>query len=135
MRIYTLILAVFVSLFINIVLNILIFVHVRNSTHRVQPQMTNTNANRENNQQPRIGRREISLLKQMIFMFSMFIGGWTPIYSIVIINQYLNFTELIFHCSLIVAELAVLAIIINLFKCNHEIRQYLFNKIRQYIRL
>ncbi len=135
MRIYTFILTVCVSLFINIILNILIFVHVRTSTRRVQPQMTITNINGENNQQPRITRREIFLLKQMIFMFCVFIGGWTPVYSIVIISEYITVNQLIFHYSVIVGELAVLAIIINLFKCNHEIRQYLFNKIRQYLRL
>jgi len=58
-------------------------------------------------------------------MFCAFIGGWTPVYSIVIISEYITVNQLIFHYSVVVGELAVLAIIINLFKCNHEIRQYL----------
>ncbi|CAF4336031.1 unnamed protein product [Adineta steineri] len=33
-------------------------------------------------QQPAINRRDLYLLKHMIFMFSMFMIGWTPIFSL-----------------------------------------------------
>ncbi|CAF4334499.1 unnamed protein product [Adineta steineri] len=33
-------------------------------------------------QQPAMNRRDLYLLKHMIFMFSMFIIGWTPIFSL-----------------------------------------------------
>jgi len=134
MRIYTFIMAVFVSLLINIILNVRIFMHVRASIRRIQPQTIGINTEGDNNQYPQIRRREISLLRQMIFMFSMFMGGWTPIYSILIINEYIHTDPLILQCSIIVGELTVLAIIINLFVCNYQIRRYLINKIRQYIR-
>jgi hypothetical protein len=134
MRIYTYVTSVWVPLSINILLSVLIFIHVRNSTRRVQPQTISTIENGNNNQQPKISRREMLLLRQMIFMFSMFIGGWTPVYLILIITQYIYLDPLIFRYSVVFGELAVLAIIINLFLYNHELKEYLITKVRQCIR-
>ena len=69
MRIYTCIRAVFfLPLLIKIIVN------VRSSARRIQQQSIDVNTNGNNNQlQPKLGRREISLMTQMIFMFSMFL--------------------------------------------------------------
>jgi len=120
--------AVLVPLLINTVLNVRVF------TRRIQPQsidiVTNTNNNQQQ-QQPRISRRDILLLKQMIFMFCTFITGWTPVYSILIFNQFLTFDSLIFQYSVIFCRITTLAITINFFISNHEIKEYLINQIRQ----
>ena len=122
----------FVPMLINTVLNIRIFAYVRNSTHRVQPQAVTTITNENNNQQQlKLSRREISLLRQMIFMFAMFIGGWTPVFSILIISQYIYIDQSIVQSFVIVSELSILAIIINLLMCNHELKEFLVNKVRQ----
>jgi len=126
--------AVFVPLLVNTVFNVLIFKHVRASTRRVQAQMISMNTRINNNQHAKISRRDISLLKQMIFMFCTFIGGWTPAYSILIINQFITLNTVIFRYSVIVCELAMLAIAINLFISNHEIKDFLINNIRRWIR-
>jgi hypothetical protein len=126
--------AVFVPLLVNTVFNVLIFKHVRASTRRVQPQMISMNTRINNNQHTKINRRDISLLKQMIFMFCTFIGGWTPAYSILIINDVITLNIMIFRYSVIVCELAMLTIAINLLLCNREIKHFLINKIRRWIR-
>ncbi len=126
--------AVVLSLLVNTVFNVLIFKHVRASTRRVQAQTISANTSSRNNQHPRIRHRDISLLKQMIFMFCTFIVGWTPAYSILIINDIITLNLMIFRYSVIVCELAMLAIAINLLICNHEIKEFLINKIRRRVR-
>lgn len=116
---------------INTVFNVLIFMHVRASTRRVQPQTISAIASDGNKQQQRISRRDISLLQQMILNFCIFTAGWTPVYFILIIDHYIEVDTLIVRYTTIVGGLAVLAIIINLFLYNHEIKEYLTNKIRQ----
>jgi hypothetical protein len=118
-----------VPLLLNTVFNVLIFKHVRASTRRVHPQTTGTLTNTSINQPPRIGRREISLLKQMIFMFCTFIGGWTPVYVILFLG--ISYDPMVFRYLVIICQTAMLAITINFFICNHEIKEFLINKIRR----
>jgi hypothetical protein len=122
---------VFVPTFINIILNIRIFLYVRNSTRRVQPQLPSTSTNGNNIQNARISPREIALLKKMLFTFSMFIGGWSPVYFITVITWQSYAAGIVYQCSILLCITSVLSIIINLFTSNHELRQYLFNKIRR----
>ena len=121
---------IIVPSFINIALNVRIFIYARSSARRVQPQTINTLTNVPNIQQAKISRREFSLLVQMIFMFSMFIGGWSPCYFITVINAFIIINPIIYQCSVLLCEISLLSIIINLFMSNRELRQYLLNKIR-----
>jgi len=125
--------AVLVPLLINTIFNVLIFKYVRASTRRIRPQPISINANSNNNRQPIISRREISLLKQMIFMFCVFIGGWAPACSIIIIEELITLNPLFFQCSLKVFEVVMLAITIRFFICDHDMKEYLINKIRQHV--
>lgn len=133
--IYIFILAVVVPLFVNMILNLIIFIHVRRSSHRIiQPQSNNneqqTSGINTRPQQPKISRRDISLLKNMIFIFTMFILGWTPIFVINIVD-FLNSVRFVIVMSCVyLSAVCVLAIIIHLFLCNREIRVYLFDLIR-----
>ncbi|CAF0981780.1 unnamed protein product [Adineta ricciae] len=122
LRIYTLITAVVLPSIVNITLNVLIFHHVRLSTRRVQPHT---------NQKMNFSRRDISLLRQMISMFIAFIGGWSGIYISIIITQFLKINEWIRPALVIFSDLSILAILINLFIHNHEVKSYLFDKIRR----
>ncbi len=133
MEIYAVIMAAIVPSLINTIVNVLIFSHVRSSSRRVQPQTVTSVTNVINTQEPRISRREISLLRQMIFMFSMFVGGWTPVYLTVLILHFMPFNFMAFHLTAILGELCTLCIIMNLFLCNHELREYFRNKIRQFL--
>jgi len=120
-----------VPIIINIVLNVLIFRHVRSSARRVQPAhsvITATNGN--NNQQQRISGREIALLRQMIFMFTIFIVGWSPMFFALAIKQIMHVNSMIYDSMVVLCETSALILSINLFVCNHELKKYLCNKIR-----
>ncbi|CAF3816111.1 unnamed protein product [Adineta steineri] len=131
MRTYTCILVIVVPSMITIVLNALIFLHVRSSTRRVQPHTMSTTTNGVMmNQKTRVGRREIALLRHMIFIFSIFLIGWSPIYLVNVINQFITVATIPNGSSILLCEVALISLIINLFMCNHQLRQYLSNKIR-----
>lgn len=112
----------------NIILNVFIFIHVRDFARRVQPQTLNVAVN--NQQQLRINRREISLLKQMIFLFLTFILGWSPMYLILVINQFIYVRRIIYESMVFICQISLLSLIMNLFIYNYKLRQYLINKIR-----
>ncbi len=131
MGIYTFITVAILPILTNIVLNIFIFIHVRNSSRRIQPQTISALTSGVNNQQPKISRRDISLLKQMIFMFIMFILGWTPTYIIHIADIIHDVNSVIVMAFVFLSDICLFGLVINLFVCNHEIRQFLFNTIRR----
>ncbi|CAF1337804.1 unnamed protein product, partial [Adineta steineri] len=100
------------------------------SARRIHPQAISALTSDVTAQQPKISRREISLLRQMIFMFLMFIGGWTPVYIVNILDAATDLNFMIVQIAVIFSQICVLGIVINLFIYNHELRQYLSNKIR-----
>ncbi|CAF1353071.1 unnamed protein product [Adineta ricciae] len=123
--------------FVNIALNIRIFMYVRSSSRRVQPThhittITNLNNTQQQQQHPPswLGRREIFLLRHMIYMFIMFIGGWGPLYFFLFISQLTPIQRIARESAVLLCELSLLTLIINLFICNQELRQHLFNKLR-----
>ncbi|CAF1505849.1 unnamed protein product [Adineta ricciae] len=136
MMIYLCASVIVVPSFVNGIFNIGIFIYVRSRSRRVQiaPHIiTNTILNNKQRQQQRLSllsRREISLLRHMIFMFIMIIGGWGQGYFLLVIGQFLYIPRIVHECAAIVCELAVLTLTINLFMCNHDLRQHLFNKLR-----
>ena len=115
---------------INVILNLLIFSYVRSSTRRINPQANIGSVSGINNQQIEISRRDTLLLRQMVFMFTMFIGGWTPVFILNILSQLIDFDFKIVQIAVIFSQLCVLGIVANLFMYNHELKQYLINKIR-----
>jgi len=131
MGIYTFITVVILPILTNIVLNIFIFIHVRNSSRRIQPQTISALTSGVNNQQPKISRRDISLLKQMIFMFIMFILGWAPTFIVHIADIIHDVNSVIVMASVFLSDICLLSLVINLFACNHELTQFLFNTIRR----
>ena len=81
-------------------------------------------------QHSKISRREIALVKQMTYMFLVFVVGWSPIYTITVLNSYFVVDQLIYHLAVVLCEASVLTIVFNLFKINRDLRQYLWDKIR-----
>ncbi|CAF1132728.1 unnamed protein product [Adineta steineri] len=130
MGIYTCIMAIFVPALLNIILNTLIFSYVRSSTRRIQPRSNNASTSGLNNQQPRMSRRDMSLLKQMLVMFSMFIGGWTPILIVYTMNIAIDVDIKIIKITVLFSEVCIFGIVMNLYIYNHELRHYFLNKIR-----
>jgi hypothetical protein len=103
-----------------LVINMLIYHHVRSSSLRVQPQIISSNI-----QLTKISRRDIYLLRHMVLMFCIFVAGWTPTFIIPILRYYTSI-DIIINSSVIVwCELALLIDMIDLFLYNHEVRKYL----------
>lgn len=131
MGFYTFTTAVIIPLLINAILNIKIFLYVRRSSRRIQPQAVSTVMTSTNNQQARINRRNLSLLKHMIFTFLIFVIGWAPIFITNIIDIIIPGHLIAILSCTYVSAICTFGIIIYLFICNHDIRKFLFNKIRQ----
>jgi hypothetical protein len=131
MRIYTSLMAVFMPSLINIILNVHIFLYVRSSIRRIQPQMINP----VNIQRTKISRRDILVLRQMIIIFVLFIGGWTPIYLSVLLDKLVYIDSLVVPYTVLFGELCLLSIMIHLFIYNRQLRRYLLLKIRLFLML
>ncbi len=87
MGFYTFITVVIIPMSIIGALDIQMFMLVRNSTRRIQLQHINAGVGGINNHQVKITRRDISLLKRMIFTFLVFIVGWTPVLLLSLIDS------------------------------------------------
>ena len=101
--------------------NGLIFFHVRASSRRVQT----ASIPNEGQQQPKISQRDLSLLRHMILMFCITLGGRAPIPVYQLISCYRDLSQSILETLLVWYELALLANIVDLFLYNHELRKYL----------
>ena len=99
----------------------IIFHHVRSSSKRIRPSLISN----DQSEQRIIPRRDIYLLRHIIFMFCVFIGGWCPssIYPVFIDEIHYNGT--ILSVTTLIAEISLLAVILDLFQCNHELKRFL----------
>jgi hypothetical protein len=71
--------------------------------------------------------RDSRVLKHMIFMFSIYTAGWTPIYVCIVTKpQWFNF--LIFDFMELMPQFSMLIDIVDLFIYNHRLRNYLSRK-------
>ncbi|UJR14440.1 hypothetical protein I4U23_001437 [Adineta vaga] len=134
-QVYACIMTIIIPSTINIILNGLIFLHVRSSTRRVLPQVFSViNTGINSNQQGKIGRREIVLLQRMIFTFVIFILGWSPVYLSNIVNLYITVDVISNGILVLICEIAALSLVFNLVVFNRELRQYISDKIQFYFR-
>jgi hypothetical protein len=131
MGFYTLITAIILPMLMNTILNTCIFIHVRRSSRRLQPQGVSAITGGTNQPQARISRRDIHLLKQMVFTFAMFIIGWTPAFVINTVNVIIFVDFVIAIASVYLSAVCLLALMINLLLCNRDIRQYGVDLIRR----
>ena len=134
MGFYTLITAIILPMLMNTILNVCIFIHVRRSSRRLQPQGVSAVTGGTNQHQARISRRDIHLLKQMVFTFAMFIIGWTPAFVINTVNVVIFVDFVIAIASVYLSALCLLALMINLLICNREMWQYIVDLIRRCFR-
>ena len=107
--------------------HLIVFNYVRSSSRRIQPSFQITTNHLNNHQQQRINRRDTHLLRHMIIMFSIFVGGWSPIYIYTIINPDISLSLLLPSLFTLLAQSCLQCDIINLFIYNHELSKYLQN--------
>ena len=123
MGIYTFITSVIIPVMLNTGLNILIFIYVRKSARRIQPNYTSSGSTTVIVHQPsKISRRDVSLLKQMIFMFAICISGWTPVTVVHIIDISNPVRNEIVGAVTLFSQICLLCLIVNLVACNHDIK-------------
>lgn len=118
--VYSLIAIVVAPSILCFAINILIYHHVRSSSRRIHPQTIS-----ENILQTKINQRDMILLRHMIIMFCVFVGGWSPTFIIPIIDYYTPVDPIIDSSLSMLCELSLLFNTIDLFLYNHEIRKYL----------
>jgi hypothetical protein len=83
----------------------------------------------KNNPQQTAHRRDLHLLRHMIIMFCIFVGGWSPIYVYSIADLDFDFGSLLAQALFVLAISSIIFDIMNLFLYNHELRKYLQQKI------
>jgi hypothetical protein len=120
---------VIIPSFICFISHIIILIYVRSSSRRVQPSFQITTNHLNNYQQQGINRRDKHPLRHMFIMFSIFVGGWSPIYIHTMIIPGTSLVLLVPSLLTLLAKLSLLFDIINLFIYNHELRKYLQNVI------
>jgi hypothetical protein len=129
---YTVVIAVIVPAIITLILNLSIFKYVHSSSRRVQQQTdANSMSVTVGGRQPRISRRDIHLLRHTIFMFAVFIIGWSPIFLLVAIDYHGNVIPLVYTILELLSVISSLICMLDLFQYNNELKQYIKNKLFQ----
>lgn len=115
---------------VGVILHIIILNHVRSSTLRVNPSVHITENDVQNSQQQqRLNRRDNQLIRRMILMFCIFVGGWSPLYIYCIIIPDFSFTLLLSSIFTLWAKLCLLIDIINLYIYNYQLTKYLLHLV------
>lgn len=129
MGFYTVITTIIVPSLVILVLNLCIFKHVHFSSRRIHGQRdTNATSMTIVINQTRISRRDLYLLRHTIFMFIIFIVGWTPIFALVAIDYDGNVIPLVYTLLQILAVIASFCCTLDLFLYNHELRRHIKSK-------
>lgn len=76
----------------------------------------------------RLQPRDLSLLKHMLFIFSVFFFTWTPVFVCAVITAYVRINTSVLILIRIPVALNGCVLIGDLFWYNHELRHYLKEK-------
>ena len=118
---------VIIPTFVALILYIIIYKYVRSSSLRVIPSIEASGNDPNHPRALKIPRRDTQLLQRMIFMFTIFIGGWSPLYISAIVLPDFPFTLLIYASFTLLAKLSLLVDVISLYLHNPQIRRFLQN--------
>jgi hypothetical protein len=129
MSVYQLMIIVIVPSFISFVVNAMIYLHVRSSFRRVQCSPEDQQSTVQRTSQVKISRRDIHLLRNIVSTFCVFIGGWSPIFVLLAVTGKGEVAPLVLIILAVWAEISLFSIVINLFRYNQKLREYLKNKI------
>lgn len=108
--------------------NIIIFKFVRSSSKRIQPSFS---INRVCLQQI-ISRRDLHLIRHMIFMFCLFIVGWSPVCIHSIVAGVVDYHDTTLLVLALVAEVSLFCCVMNLYLYNHDLRVHLKNQVLKF---
>jgi hypothetical protein len=134
------IIAVVICSLISLIVNIRIFMYGRSSSLRSQPQIfinrvepvsIRVSARNHIHHRLRISRREIRLLKHIIYMFLMFVIGWGPFYTSMIFGYSMENSTFVYGFLCVWAQISLVCLIINMFIYNKVLRKYVVTKFFQ----
>ncbi|CAF3256816.1 unnamed protein product [Rotaria socialis] len=125
MSYYALAITIVIPMSVCVVANIIIWKHVKSSLRRIRPLLQPRIATDTVNQQSKINRRDIYLLRHMIIMFIVFVAGWVPIHIILILMNHIAMNIVVLSAMSLLAEISLLCDIIDLFLYSHKLRKYL----------
>ncbi|CAF0863529.1 unnamed protein product [Adineta steineri] len=128
---YTVLISIIVPALFTLIINLKIFKHVHSSSKRIHPQMTTNTETIIIRQQPAINRRDLYLLKHMIFIFSMFIVGWTPIFSLVAIDYQSAVSQIVYALLQVFSVICFLVCMMDLLLCNQDLKRFIKDTILQ----
>jgi hypothetical protein len=112
---------------LGVVFNTLIFIKVRSSTRRAHTVATTMPVNATYSKQQ--NARDVHLLKHMLFISVVFIIGWAPVYINAAVEIYIKVPYWIDSLLQIFPVLSSLINIVDLFLYNHDLRQYLKERL------
>lgn len=112
-----------VPLLICFITNAHIYYFVRFSSHRVQSEISSS----DQIQRRKISRRDLYLLRHMIFMFGIFVGSWGPVFVLPIIDHFNPVHHLLFEISDLWCEIGLFINMADLFLYNYKVRTYLMS--------
>lgn len=130
-QIYQLTITVIVPSLICLVINLLVFNYVRLSSNRIRPVTRTESIDSKSTQSKLLTRRDRYLLRNIIIMFCVFIGGWSPVYITVIVLPTATINSLTLSLLILLAEFSLLSDIINLYIYNRDLRIFWRNKFFQ----
>lgn len=105
------------------IINGMIFRHVRASTNRLHPQSISiATSNTSRSSVEKISRRDLHLLRHIVLMLLIFLIGWTPIYTIAVLLNYMTISTDILRIFSLFAQLSILCDIVDLFVYNEPLR-------------
>jgi hypothetical protein len=114
---------------IIVITDMIIFNHVRNSTKRVHTENMREGITRR---AIVVSRRDVKLLKNMLFMFLLFAFGWTPIYIFRLINFPPGMLKVRIDFGLTLLPVYTLLMdMIILYYNNEELVNYILQRIRR----
>jgi divalent metal cation (Fe/Co/Zn/Cd) transporter len=124
MAIYRLLIIVIMPAFISFIVNLHLFKYVHSSSRRIQAHNDTAQAI-----STKISGRDLSLLRHTVFMFVMFFIGWSAIFLLVAIDYSGNVIPLVYTILQVLAVISFLSCMVDLFLYNHELRQYIKQKM------
>ncbi|CAM4789098.1 unnamed protein product [Rotaria magnacalcarata] len=117
---------------VSLIANGIIFNLVHSSSRRILPHREISSTSIINLRRRKLSHRDIYLLKHMIFMLVVYIGGWGPIYIVAVLNNQPYSSSTTQNLLFVLAEISTLCNIADLFLYHRAVRRYLLNKVQQF---
>ncbi|CAF1422976.1 unnamed protein product [Adineta steineri] len=112
--------------------NGIIYFTVRASSRRVHTIAANISGSSTTE---RLSSRDISLLKHIVFVFIIYMTGWSPIYIAAVSGLTSDMPEWLYYLLQLPAAISFIIVLLDLLWYNHEVRQYLKEKFIKWLHI